>query len=505
MRLFSFCSQLDLGRVSALLLFGCCGSMADNWPRFRGPTGDGVVSSAAHLPTEFGLEVNLAWKSDLPEGHSSPIAWGDQIFVAGAIPGTRELVVLSLATASGQVQWRATVTVEQFENVHKVSNAATATPVTDGERVISFFGSFGMVCHDLQGRELWRYPMPRFESINGSGTSPALAEGTVLLNREDKVDQVLIALDARNGHERWKFKHPNAEPNPMGVASTPLVWQNQILLHRAGALSSHSLKDGSVNWFVPAKTTGCATPIVDGSRIIFCAWNNAGEPAQIPPWPKFPELLAKYDLNHDSKLSREEFPSSLSVAIRPGVDKDLGSEVPFQMIWDMFDRNRDNAIDAEEFADGIKSGEEFLRNNKHGVTAVTLSEGSDPGVKGVAWKIEQGVPEVPSPLAWDGKIYLVRNGGLFTCVDAASGKRLYDERLGVPGVYYASPIVADGKIYVGAGAGQVMVLAPGDEFRVLARNDLKEPIFASPAVVGNKLLVRTTGHLYAFESPKVPR
>jgi len=116
----------------------------------------------------------------------------------------------------------------------------------------------------------------------------------------------------------------------------------------------------------------------------------------------------------------------------------------------------------------------------------------------VAWKESKGVPEVPSPLYYQGRVYLVTDKAILSCRDAKSGKEIYRERLGGRGACYSSPVLGDGKIYIGTEGGVLVVFKPGDRFEVLARNDLKERIVATPALVDNKIYVRTDRHLYAF-------
>ena len=116
----------------------------------------------------------------------------------------------------------------------------------------------------------------------------------------------------------------------------------------------------------------------------------------------------------------------------------------------------------------------------------------------VRWRHERALPEVPSPLYYRGRVYMVRDGGLISCLDAKTGQLLYRERVGAAGVYFSSPVAGDGKVYVASQRGVITVLAGGDAFKVLARNDLGEPIQATPALVDGKLYVRTEKHLYAF-------
>lgn len=159
------------------------------------------------------------------------------------------------------------------------------------------------------------------------------------------------------------------------------------------------------------------------------------------------------------------------------------------------DQNKDGLLNETEWQQALA----FLRTiiKEHGVLAIKPDGEGDLTSK-VLWTEKLAVPEVPSPLLQDNRLYLIRNGGILSCLDAASGKVVYRTRVGAPGPYYASPVAANGKIYLASGDGTVSVLAPGDEFKVAARNDLGEPIYATPAIAAGTLYVRTVGHLYAF-------
>jgi outer membrane protein assembly factor BamB len=420
------------------------------------------------------------------------------IFLTGVQRDSKKLETLALRSSDGQVQWRSSIEAVELEDVHQVSNQTTATCATDGQRVVSYFGSFGLVCYDFTGKEAWRLPMPVFKSMNGSGTSPIIVEGTVYLNREDSVEQVLIAVDVASGKQKWKRKHPNSTANPLGVTSTPVFWNGQLLVHRNGSLSSYDVVTGDVAWFIPAATTGCSTPALGDGKLVVAAWRNFGEPEQTPPLPEYATLLQKYDADKNGKLSEAEFPGTLLLATRPELDPTLGGDMPFKMLFGRFDANHDGQIDAEEWQDAVSEWAEVLKKSKHGVMAVDLSKPGQPSEKSILWKMERNVPEVPSPLIHGGRVYLVRNGGIVTCLNLASGQVIYQERLGPMGPYYASPVEAAGNVYIAAGNGQIAVLREGAQFQLLAVNDLKEGIFASPAPVGNQLLIRTEKHLFAF-------
>ena len=162
----------------------------------------------------------------------------------------------------------------------------------------------------------------------------------------------------------------------------------------------------------------------------------------------------------------------------------------------MVDTNTDDLINETEWK-GVVALVSAL-SQEHGLAAIKPGGKGDVTTTHILWQEKRNVPEVPSPLYYDGRVYMIKNGGIVSCMDADSGKLLYRERLGATGPYYSSPICADGRIYIASGKGIVTVFTGGDTLQVLARNNLKESIFATPAVVEHKLYVRTVKHLYAF-------
>ena len=165
------------------------GAAADDaparWPQFHGPGGNGIAEGKQAAPVEFGPEKGLLWKTPLPVGHSSPAIWGERIFLTGFRPEEKRLETLCLDRASGRILWRRPVPAESIEPVHEVSNPAAPSPVTDGKAVFVYFGSYGLVAYDFEGRERWRKPLPMVKTFmnQGSGTSPILAGDRLLAGR----------------------------------------------------------------------------------------------------------------------------------------------------------------------------------------------------------------------------------------------------------------------------------------------------------------------------------
>jgi len=183
------------------------GSSADNslaWPRFRGPNGSGVADDAKP-PVEFGPDKNLKWKVPVPSGLSSPIVAGDKLVITAFDDG--RLYTLAYRFNDGEEAWRAEAPFKQLERSQRTEGSpATATPATDGKRIVTYFGSCGLFCYDLTGKTLWKSEMAPAATGGdfGSGVSPIIADGLVVLVRDEKKEARIIALDAATGARKWE-------------------------------------------------------------------------------------------------------------------------------------------------------------------------------------------------------------------------------------------------------------------------------------------------------------
>lgn len=448
------------------------------WPQFRGPRFDNNFPGE-RIPAEFGPDRNVAWKTQIPSGHSSPCIVGDRIFLT-AFDGKDSLETLSLSRRSGRTLWRRAVRPEKLEPYFaKLGSPATATCASDGQRVVSYFGSVGLLCHDLDGKELWRVPMPLPETKDGfgSGTSPVIHEGTIyLLRDEEGPGQGLYAFDVKTGKEVWKRKREGFVVS----FGSPVVWDGSVVVIGDLRLKAYEAKTGADRWVARGfAACPCTTPVPgsDGNLYVATWSNGSGNERNMPEWKDF---LAGTDKDKDGKISQ--------------ADTDGTGLADF---FSRFDKNGNGFIDREEWQGALDG----LSRGKNVVLAIKPGGQGDVTDTHVIWTNPKGAPYVASPLFHDGRLYLVKDGGLLTVYEGATGKLLVEkERLGVAGEYYASPIAVDGRIIIASQSGVVLALKPGDQAEVLSKADLGESIFATPAVVDNTLYVRTAGHLWAFRS-----
>jgi outer membrane protein assembly factor BamB len=422
-----------------------------HWPSFRGVQAGGI-SHGAPAPTRWDLEkpTNVKWKTVIPGlGHSSPVIWGDRVFVTTAVSSNAkdelkvglygdiepvkdessyEWKVYCLNKKTGEILWEkvAHKGVPRIPR-HPKSTHANSTPATDGQKLVAFFGSEGLYCYDLDGKLLWKkdlgvlrsafFRVP--EALWGFASSPAIHEGRVIVQCDVLGDSFLAAFDLESGKEIWRTRRDDYP-----TWSTPTI---------------HS-------------ENGRTQVIVNGFR-----------------------QMGGYDF------------------------------LTGKALWRLADEGGDIPVPTPV----VSSGLVFL-TNAHGrlapIYAIPLSSSGEvqptSGVAGepaVAWSIrERSGAYMQTPIVVDGLLYVCRDNGVLSCFRAATGERLYQERLGQGGGFSASVVSASGKLYYSSEDGDVYVLKAGPKFEVLAVNSLGETCMATPAISEGALYFRTREHLVAI-------
>jgi outer membrane protein assembly factor BamB len=462
-------------------------STADSapWPQFRGPRGTGIADRE-QPPVEIGPDKNVKWKVDVPSGASSPIVVGDKLVLTAFDNG--KLYTIAYSRTDGRELWRANAPAAQIEPFHKTEGSpAASTSATDGQRIVSYFGSCGLFCYDLAGHELWHYELPPAATIAdfGTGVSPILVEGRVVLLRDELKDPKIMALDAATGELKWEKKRQSKSG-----FSTPALWDapsgKQVVAAGYGQMIAYDLATGDEVWHVDGMPSACcASPTAADGNLFFAGWSPGDPNEKDFKMPTFDELLTQNDADadHDGKLSREEAQKSAM--------KDF---------FDNLDGNHDGFISRDEW-DALQKFNAATRNS-----AFALKPGGtgDVSESNVIWKKTTGLPYVPSAIVYRGQYIMVKDGGIVTAYDANTGDMLYTKRAAAAGSYYSSPVAAAGHVYFASLAdGAVTVLAAGaPQPEVVAQNPpLGERFCATPAIADNTLYVRTAGHLWAFANP----
>ena len=447
------------------------------WPQFRGPNCSGV-SDTAHPPSAFGPGSNELWKVAVPAGMSSPVVWDDRIFLTVFDGG--KLEVRCYARKEGRRLWKGSVPAEKLEEFHSTEGSPAASScATDGERVVSYFGSYGLICHSVAGKELWRHPLPLAETAGGFGTggSPTLAGGLVVLNRDMQKGCSLLAVDLKTGKRVWETVRPDVTQS----YGSAMVWKHdgleELVMSGSLKLKSYDLKTGAERWSLPGMPSfTCTTPVIGEGLLFFAGWSpGKGDNSM----PTFEQMAANFDQNKDGAITPDEVKGT-----------------PLETFFRAQDVNGDGKLTAED-SDAMKA---MMSKGENVLVAVRPGGQGELSEAQVAWKQTRGLPYVPSPLYYKGHVYLVKDGGMASCYDAKTGAIAYQqERLNALGNYYASPVAADGRLIVASLDGKVTVFAAGgDAPKILHQVDFKERIAATPALVGNNIYLRTPTSLYAF-------
>ena len=414
------------------------GSPAANDAKAWWPQFRGPNSSGlgeGRAPVHFGPDQNVLWKTPVGPGLSSPIIWEGRIFLTEFDSATRQFATLCIDRRTGKILWRRTVASEQIEKVHELSSPAGATPATDGERVYVYFGSYGLVCYDLSGNLKWERRLPLPENPYGAVASPIVAGELLVLNHQGK-DAYLLGVNRRDGRTVWKTDRSQFQYG----WSTPVYWRHD-------GLDEIVVLGGD---FKPNQRL-MAYNLSDGTE----RWWVGG----LPPCGKSTPVIG------DGLL----FLAAPDIIMEPVAEQ----------------RNPERAA-------------QLYANNAARVMAVRPGTNGEISQANIAWSERRGVPGVPSPLYYDGRLYTFQNGGIVFSRVAKTGELVYSGRLGALGYYYSSPVAADRKIYIASAEGVVVVLDAGDTLRILATNKLDGAILATPALSDENIYVRTDSHLYAF-------
>jgi len=435
--------QLFLPVASMLAL----AATPDGWPHWRGPNSDGMARGDA--PLNFSDKERVAWKAQVPgKGHSSPVIWGDRIFLTTAVPtgappaaapatpppaapapGARggrgrgggpqsehKFEVLAFDRKSGKLLWEKVAKVATPHEGHhaQYGSFASNSAVADSKHVIAYFGSRGVYCYTHDGQLVWQKDFGPFNMYNtfGEGAWPALDGNRLILVLDHQGESFLVALDKNTGKELWKTPRLGGT-NWAGPSIITHAGRKQIIIPATQEAAGYDLETGKQIW----KATGLgqntipAAVVSDGVAIVMSGYRN-------------PNLLA------------------------------------------------------------IKLGK----------------EGDLSGTDAILWQNQRGNSYTPSPVVHDGKLYMLTDSGMLSCFDVKTGKPYYQqERLPKPYNFKASLVGANGKLYLASEQGDVIVVKMGEKFEVMATNTLEDQVFvASPAIADGELFLRSQNTLFCI-------
>jgi outer membrane protein assembly factor BamB len=346
------------------------------------------------------------------------------------------------------------------------------------------FDEFGLISYDAAGRERWRKPLAPFNTPYGFGASPVIEGQRLILLVDCDSDSYLAALDKDTGNQIWKTPRPEATHGyPAPVIYRPPNGPAQVIVSGSFQLAAYGLDTGEKLWWVDGMAWQAKSVPVIGDGLIFV--HSSMPPMQelgpMPPEKTLAELLTKYDADKDGKLARAEAP-----------DNDI------KKLWFLFDLNQNGLLDESEF--NLFQARNHARSGFYAIKPGTRGNAT----RNIVWRYDKGLPNIPSPLLYNGVLFLLREGGILTSFHPATGRIIKQGRVdGALGGYFASPVAADGKLYLFSQEGNLAVMKAAGEWALLTVNKLGEEGWATPAIGGGALYVRTRVALYCFRSQPV--
>ena len=431
-----------------MLLAVCAGLVSaaepGGWPQWRGPNWNGIANGDA--PLHWSDTENIKWKAEIPgRGHSSPVIWGDRIFVTTAVPAAtsaqpqetasgnarrgfgrgggpqaeQKFLLLCFDRKTGKKLWEQVAkTATPHEGYHpQYGSFASQSPVTDGKYVIASFGSRGVYCYDLDGKKIWEKDFGiqlRMFNTFGEGSWPTLEGNTLLLLYDQEGESFLVALDKATGKELWRVNRNDGQTNWSGPVVISYQGKKQIVVSASRKVHAYDFETGKPLWEVAGLGQNTIpAPVSDGSMV----WVMSGY--------RNPNLLA------------------------------------------------------------LKLG----------------SAGDLTGTDAIVWQNQRGNSYTPSPVLADGKLYMLTDSGMLSCLDAKTGTPFYQQqRLPKPYNFKASLVAANGKLYLASEEGDVIVVKMGEKFEVLATNTLEGQMFiGTPAIVDGEIYLRGQNTLFCVK------
>ena len=453
---------------------------AADWPRFRGSNGSGVAD-AAGLPDKFGPASNVVWKTALPLGHSSPVLSGDRIFLTGADDG--KLYTFCLSRETGRILWRRECPRSRSEALDKRNTAASPTAATDGKNVYVFFGDFGLISYGFDGNERWRLPLGPFHNVYGMGGSPIVAGDKVILICDQSWDSFAIAVGKDDGVVKWKRSRPEA----LSGHATPILYQPasgppQIIAPGSFRMDAYSLDTGESVWWTNGLPSEMKSGAVSGNGLLYVSGfsspeNDPGRQIHVPP---FEELLKSNDKDHDGRISLAEVPDQRT-----------------KLYWKFIDLDEDGFITAAEWKVYAAT-----MSAENALLAFRPVERGDATSAGLVWKYQRAVPQLPTALLYQNVLYMLNDTGVLTTLVPATSAVFKQGRVrGAADRYFSSPVAADGKVFLVSETGIVTVIKAGADQEILAVNELDDECYATPAIADGRIYIRTRSTLFCFGKP----
>jgi outer membrane protein assembly factor BamB len=474
-----------------LVLSAWKSTRSEDWPQFRGPNCSGISATTKSLPLKFSATENVRWSADIGEGVGGAAVAAGRVFVSG-MTGKETVTLFAFDAASGKSLWRRDWQTGRLAEVQQTNSHASTTPAADAERVYFYFSTLGLVAVDARtGRDLWqqKLPTPFFIFKWGPGMSPVLYRDMVLFCQDDDLSPAMYAFDKSTGKLRWTDDRLDMAVNYSHPIVCNAEGRDDVVVAGTGMLIGYDPTSGRRRWYAKTLLRNIKTTPVCVDGVIYVSLQSGGMANQ---WL---EAVDQDKVgNKDGKLTKAEIQAFVGETPVP--------EAFLRKTFDRGDLNKDGFLEGRELdlaflhpdnfagADFTAKGEQAADEY---IMAVRGGGSGDVSTLRLLWKHKtKHTDHIVSPFVSDGRILLIKGGGISTVFDTKTGQPLRTpQRIENPSDYFASPVSGDGKIYVAGENGVVVVLKNSSNYEVLAKNDVGESIVATPAIADGSLVIRT--------------
>lgn len=453
---------------------------AEDWPQFRGNNGTSIATESHNVPVEFSSTSKVLWQHDVGEGVNCPVVASGRVFITG-MTAEKTFTVFAFDAKSGTKLWERSFETGPLPTITIPNTQASSTACADSERVYVHFSTLGLKSLDAKsGSVVWEHKVPMGYYLLGWGTAqaPMLYQDKLIYCQDDDLGSFILALDKKTGNPIWRTPREDM----LAGYSVPVIvtagGRTDVVVAGSGKMQGYDPQDGKLIWTCNSLLrTIMVSPVVKDD-MIYISLKSFGDTNRVLKYA----LLEWKDTNQDKKLSKSEL------------------EPAFYEKFDKADKNHDGFLEGSELDHAFQSPKNMAGGGKI-VQAIRGGGRGDVTKTHIVWNNTVNVDpsDIASPLLYEGKLFLVKQGGMTSAYNAKDGKEIWSKkRIDNPGNYFASPVAAEGKVYVTGEAGAIAVLKLGKKPQILSVNDIGESCVATPAIADGRLFVRTVKKLYCF-------